>query len=996
VPCLINGTGRQSVQKYGVYRSTVYYHQNTPTFMETVKMTIPDGDTFERAHLHFLVSHCKDDAKTPRITKDGSFSFLPLAAPGVGVALPDGEHVLTGYKLLPGMDKGTSLPSYLRMEPSKLVEHKVKSILNGSAESESLTVFVRLVSTKKTQIAELHALINWRTIGDVAVLAATFEKLIRHKWTDLVKMLRELLDALIALLRDGNCKVPDKVYYFLAHVLNEASKPQNKTAYLLVQDYLAKLTHSALGDLHAILVKHVRRHLTWVSTKPEPPPDPGQSLVMGLANTLNATHLLVNVIKVSYQKAEAVGQGQGGGAAFLEDVGSMLDQITGFFDLAKPVWVKTSQSKALRRLAPTLEHLHGFLPQPLIAAKVFKLMAKLSVYAPGGGLASEALLLDKLLLLRHLVRGYVFQDPPSRALLLPLLVDLLGGHLRTTGAPRQLAVAVLNDCLHLVQRDRLTHPEDFQDAVQHLSGLMSEVLSAVDSALDDDDSESASNASPATKALSEAINRDAEGKEAGGDGAASAAAFKPVSDAATALLTLVHLQGRCGDPTVMDMNVAHLRGLLSAMGQLMTVQVYPADWLVMTMLQFQVTLQVLDFAAGHLNAAGFLGVQDIRASTADGLLNPAECDALFFVVGLTLLREESLDTASRTMSPARKHFIVEVGKYGDLRAKVVEVLQTRWANVDVSKRGEVAMVDLLVKPLLELVSSSSPTVAAMAKDMFFELLQAEFAATANFLTIGRHAVDAIDSIMQTLNKQSAANEASASQGAVADPALLVLFRDDLLAKFSADPALNTPDAMRFLHETTELFSLLRDLSRYPKTASFEDERVYAYTKLMEFLGRLKRFSTSIKYAHALAKELSALGLYSEAACALLLHAKLLQCDSLPADPPAGDALAQEDWVSVGAQLAATVGCQLGCHGDCGGPGGGRGKDAVRLDESELFPAQTALQRREKIYEQAMDLFERGQQWEMALELANALQQQWAQVTLEYRKLPPLLRRCADW
>ncbi len=52
--------------------------------------------------------------------------------------------------------------------------------------------------------------------------------------------------------------------------------------------------------------------------------------------------------------------------------------------------------------------------------------------------------------------------------------------------------------------------------------------------------------------------------------------------------------------------------------------------------------------------------------------------------------------------------------------------------------------------------------------------------------------------------------------------------------------------MQFLTETTELFGLLSDLSRFPKTAEFEDERVYAYTKLMEFLDRLKRHDSYVK------------------------------------------------------------------------------------------------------------------------------------------------------
>ena len=96
------------------------------------------------------------------------------------------------------------------MDPSKLTEHKIKSI-TGGATCEELTINARLVSTKKTQIKELHELINWRAINDMAALAVTLDKLVRNKWSDVVKMLRELLDALISLLRDAACRIPDKV-----------------------------------------------------------------------------------------------------------------------------------------------------------------------------------------------------------------------------------------------------------------------------------------------------------------------------------------------------------------------------------------------------------------------------------------------------------------------------------------------------------------------------------------------------------------------------------------------------------------------------------------------------------------------------------------------------------------------------------------------------------------------------------------------------------------
>jgi len=186
VPCLNKGTGRQSVIPSDTYRSCVYYHSNNPTIMETVRMTIPDGDLFEKSHLFFLISHCKDDKKTARLSS--SFCFLPLAADANGVAIPGGDHFLKGYKLLPGMDKGKFSPTYLTADPSKLVEHKVKALIGNSTSTEELIVHARLVSTKKTQIKELHELINWRKINDPTALAATFEKLIRNNWNDVVKM----------------------------------------------------------------------------------------------------------------------------------------------------------------------------------------------------------------------------------------------------------------------------------------------------------------------------------------------------------------------------------------------------------------------------------------------------------------------------------------------------------------------------------------------------------------------------------------------------------------------------------------------------------------------------------------------------------------------------------------------------------------------------------------------------------------------------------------
>jgi hypothetical protein len=217
------------------------------------------------------------------------------------------------------------------------------------------------------------------------------------------------------------------------------------------------------------------------------------------------------------------------------------------------------------------------------------------------------------------------------------------------------------------------------------------------------------------------------------DSGSAAAAVNPVADSATALLTLVYLLAKCPDPSVMDLLVPNLHSVLATAGMLLgnALAVYTKEWLVMKMFQYEVTLQLLEFTAAHLNAG-------------DAALSP-HCDALFFSVGLTFLREETLDLASATMSTARRNLITS--EYGDLRLKVSGVLATRWAGVDPARRSEAAMIDLMVSSLLDLVSSSCREVSGMAQAMFFDLLQAEFRATSNFFVIGSHAVQAIDDIM---------------------------------------------------------------------------------------------------------------------------------------------------------------------------------------------------------------------------------------------------------
>ncbi len=71
--CASMGTGEAPL---GQYHSTIFYHNNSPHWNETVKVVIPI-ELFERAHLRFYFRHCSSHEARDKNAIFG-FTFLPL------------------------------------------------------------------------------------------------------------------------------------------------------------------------------------------------------------------------------------------------------------------------------------------------------------------------------------------------------------------------------------------------------------------------------------------------------------------------------------------------------------------------------------------------------------------------------------------------------------------------------------------------------------------------------------------------------------------------------------------------------------------------------------------------------------------------------------------------------------------------------------------------------------------------------------------------------
>jgi dedicator of cytokinesis protein 1 len=178
-----------------------------------------------------------------------------------------------------------------------------------------------------------------------------------------------------------------------------------------------------------------------------------------------------------------------------------------------------------------------------------------------------------------------------------------------------------------------------------------------------------------------------------------------------------------------------------------------------------------------------------------------------------------------------------------------------------------------------------------------------------------------------------------------------LFEGYLPQRFADDSVLKAPAAMEFLAEIRKLFDLLMALSQYPTSPEYEFERTSAALQLLAYLRKSSRTDMYIMFVHQLCNLHKTLSNYVEAGHTLLLHANTIEWEA--------------------ASLEA-FSCE---HG--------------------TWPKQSGAERRLGLLEQAIELFDRGEAWEEALILCDAVCAR-MRVECNYVQLATTLRSMADF
>lgn len=249
------------------YRSMIIYHNNSPSWNETLRLLVPI-EKFANSHIRFEFRHCSTrDKSEPKMF---GFSFCRLME-HEGATIPDATHELFVYKC----EDHSKLQNgkYLLLPSSAVDDQAQPDVIPMFARSGKETFFIKsmLCSTKLTQNADLLSLLQWRNHPEK--IQDSLARVLRLKDEELVKFLQDVLDALFALFstEDGNStEHSGLVFHVLVSIFSLLHSNKFEHFKPVIDAYIEN--HFAAALVYKGLLSSVQHCAEWLSTSERPEP----------------------------------------------------------------------------------------------------------------------------------------------------------------------------------------------------------------------------------------------------------------------------------------------------------------------------------------------------------------------------------------------------------------------------------------------------------------------------------------------------------------------------------------------------------------------------------------------------------------------------------------------------------------------------------------------------------------------------------------------------
>lgn len=419
------GSGEPAITQF---HSLVFRSNNVPTFGELMKLRLPlDGPP--NWHMYFTFRH--RSARERSATRGGNelerpfaFAYLPLL-PDASSFLEDGSHTLILYRI----SAPNQIPSdiYLNRLPWTSNGQKIESLTIDAELAklampirDSLTVRSSLCSTKFTQNQVLLSLLNWDQIHNRDVLSTILSKFTFVGEVEIVKFLRDIFDSLFAILVSPSNLAGEMdalVFNALVTVLGIVQDRRFSNFMPVLDVYIEQHFNCSSAAPH--MIQSMNRLLTNPT---------GSETAMALRAALKVWDYIIKFIVRAreLQKSKEVGIAGGATAehletAFKRDLQTHLQEINRMMATTAPASIIGTQTIAL-------QHFTSILPE---LAKVFPTIELVSIvtgFANSVGMTRGKVVIWKLILYLQVVKGFLFDIPLSRSLLVEAVVIWIKPH----------------------------------------------------------------------------------------------------------------------------------------------------------------------------------------------------------------------------------------------------------------------------------------------------------------------------------------------------------------------------------------------------------------------------------------------------------------------------------------------------------------------------------------------------------------------------------------
>lgn len=406
----------------------VFHRTVEPTFGELIKIKLPP-DSMPNWHLFFTFRNRSGREKSGNknnpdtLDRPFAFAFQPLF-PDSSAFVEDGSHTLVMYRA----DRlGQLTPDTYLTAPSTLnVGQKTEQLVIPSEMQklapplrDTLTIRSSLCSTRFTQNPILFRLLNWETIVDKEVLATLLTRFTFIGEGEIVKFLRDIFDALFGILVSQNNQSGEMdllVFNALVTVLGIVQDRRFSNFQPVLDVYIEQHFTCAAAASHMI---HSMNRLLINPTAEE--------TASSLRAALKVWHYIFKFIARSreLQKAKEIGMGGGATAEHLEatfkrELRAHLSEVTRMVSISSPAIIGTQTI--------ALQHFTSILPELEKMCDIIDLVSIATTFANAVTANKGKIVIWKLIMYLHMVKGFLFDNAQARPLLVEAVVIWIKPH----------------------------------------------------------------------------------------------------------------------------------------------------------------------------------------------------------------------------------------------------------------------------------------------------------------------------------------------------------------------------------------------------------------------------------------------------------------------------------------------------------------------------------------------------------------------------------------